>query len=120
MFNENCLTYEKCSEMIKKGRAVVDGCKAKKLAKNTYLYFDGESYHVRLWNTDIVSVLPGNRWILDNGGWWTKLSSERINRYAPVQVRKDRGDWFYVLGDTVFPFERGKEISRDALFEELV
>lgn len=120
MFNENCLTYERCAEMIKKGRSTIDGCPAKKLAKNTYLYFDGESFHVRLWNTDIVSVLPNNRWILDNGGWWTKLSSERINRYAPVQIRKDRGEWFYVLGDTVFPFERGKEISRDALFEELV
>lgn len=120
MINENCLTYAKCTEMIKGGRSKIDNYPAKKLADNTYLYFDGESYHVRLWDTDIVSVLPGNRWILSNGGWWTKLSSERINRYAPVQVRKDRGKWFYVLGDTVFPFENGKEISRDALFEELV
>lgn len=120
MINENCLTYAKCTEMIKGGRSKIDNYPAKKLAENTYLYFDGESYHVRLWNTDIVSVLPGNRWVLDHGNRKTKLTSERINRYAPVIVQKSRGEWFYVLGGTAFPFECGREISRDALFEELV
>jgi len=120
MVNTNCLTYEKCAQLLQTGRAKIDGCRAKKLENNTYLYHDGEAFHVRVHQTDVVSILPENTWVLRTGGWYTKLTSERINTYAPVQIWKHRGDWFYTIGGATFEFKNGVRISKEDIVEELI
>lgn len=120
MINENCLTYEKCARLIQTGRSNINGCRAKKLEKNTYLYYDGEAFHVRVHQTDVVSILPENIWILRSGGWYTKLTRERINTYSPVNVWQHDRDWFYTIGGTTFNFENGVRISKEDIIINLL
>jgi len=120
MLNYNFLTYDKCIELIKGGRSKIDGYKAKKLGNNTYLYFDGHAYHVRLYRTDIVSVLPQNEWILRSGGWYTPLTKDRINTYNPVRLYQENYEWFFIVGGERHDFYDGIHISKELLVEELL
>jgi hypothetical protein len=51
-------------------------------------------YAIRLHNTDVVTLHPDGCYTLDSGGWRTVTTKDRINRYAPVSVASDRGQWY--------------------------
>lgn len=116
------LTFNECAVMIKKGRSTVDGFPARKLKKNTYLYYDGNSFHVRLYNTDVVSILPKNAWVIRSGGWRTPLTKDRIHEYAPVRISQAKNTWYYSIGSgrKLFDFSEGVLISAEHIVEEYI
>lgn len=71
------------------------GRDSRKLENNTYLKrrADG-SMAVVLHQTDVVTYHPDGRITLDSGGWRTMTTKDRINKYAPINLWQDRGQWF--------------------------
>lgn len=65
------------------------------LENNTTLHRreDG-SLAVQLHNTDVVTYLPDGRIRLDSGGWKTRTTKDRINRFAPVWLWQEDGSWY--------------------------
>lgn len=96
------MDYKTASELIKGGR---NG--RKKLANNTYLMPVKSGIAVRLHDTDIVTIHPNNDCTLNTGGWMTKTTKERINRYSPVLIHQTNGIW-YVKGQV---FTDGMKVS---------
>lgn len=90
------LDYKKCEEEFAKARtSVIFNVKCKKIANNTYLFKNGDTYDIRFYSTDIVSVEKDGNYHVRNGGWWTRSTLERINKYAPVTFRQCNYDWYY-------------------------
>ena len=67
---------------------------SKKLANNTYLLKDGENFVIRLHETNIVTITPKNHYILNNGGWQTVTTKDRMNRYLPCNIYQEKGLWY--------------------------
>jgi len=67
---------------------------SKKLANNTYLLKDGENFVIRLHETNIVTITPKNHYILDNGGWQTMTTKDRMNSYLPCNIWQEKGLWY--------------------------
>lgn len=73
----------------------------KKLDNNTYLHENGEDcFAIVLHDTAIVTFTKCGRVILHSGGWRTKLTKERMNRYLPpgYMVYSKRGVWYLGAG----------------------
>ena len=67
---------------------------SKKLANNTYLLKDGVNFVIRLHETNIVTITPKNHYILNNGGWQTMTTKDRMNRYLPCNIWQEKGLWY--------------------------
>lgn len=67
---------------------------SRKLENNTYLQQRGENITVKLHATDVVTYQPDGKIILDSGGWRTVTTKDRINRYAPINLWQDKGQWY--------------------------
>lgn len=68
---------------------------SKKLENNTYLVRrEGEALAVRLHDTDVVTYFPDGRIQLNSGGWRTPTTKDRINKFAPVNLWQEKGQWF--------------------------
>lgn len=88
------LTIERCRELLGKRET-------KKLANNTYLRrldaSEGESYAVRLHETDVVRIEPtrggATFYTLRTGGWATSTTKDRINAYGPVHIYSEKKVW---------------------------
>lgn len=81
--------------------------KAKKIANNTYLIDNGDSRAIRLHDTDILTEHKG--WItLNNGGWQSKTTKERMNTYLPdgVYITQKNYEWF--VNDK--PYKNGMKV----------
>ena len=86
------MNYKEANELL------IGRCRnSRKLANNTYLHRNGEDICVRLHNTDVVTFKPNGEAILDSGGWKTVTTKERINKYSPVGVFQNKGQWY--IGD---------------------
>jgi hypothetical protein len=62
---------------------------------------DPERIAVQYHDTDVVTYHADGGVTLNSGGWRSQTTKERINEYAPVYLRQERGIW-YLSGDTVF------------------
>ena len=67
---------------------------SRKLENNTYLQRRGDNLAVRLHATDVVTYRPDGKIILNSGGWRTVTTKDRINKYAPINLWQDKGQWF--------------------------
>ena len=67
---------------------------SKKLANNTYLLKDGVNFVIRLHETNIVTITPKNHYILNNGGWQTMTTKDRLNKYLPCNIYQEKGLWY--------------------------
>lgn len=74
------LTYSEAKDLMSTARNPRAG---KPLQNNTRLYERTYGYAVKLHATDVVTVLPGNRWEISTGGWDTPTTWKRIRAYAP-------------------------------------
>lgn len=68
----------------------------RKIANNTYLErLVDNSIAVRLHATDVVVIFPDDVVVLNSGGWRTKTTKDRLNRFAGpftvVSERRERG-----------------------------
>ena len=69
---------------------------SRKLENNTYevTYKDG-CRAIRLHRTDIVTFRPDGKFAINSGGWNTRITKSRINKYCKtVRVWAKRGEWY--------------------------
>lgn len=83
------LTYTEAQDLMKKARHG-----RRKLENNTYLEERGDSFAIRLHDTDIVMIHPNGVYTLDSGGWRTVTTKDRISHYSPAVVSSVKHRWF--------------------------
>src|SRR3954451_23828730 len=69
------------------------------LQNNTRLFQRGDSYAVRLHNTDVIIFNSDDTFTLRAGGYRTVTTLDRIRSYAPVNntLISEGGEWFVRL-----------------------
>ena len=69
----------------------------KRIAHKTWLEKERNSFKVTLHNTVVIEN-TGTEIILNSGGWRTRTTKERINRFLPAgyRVYQKSFDWFVV------------------------
>jgi hypothetical protein len=86
---------------------------SRKLENNTYLErLDNDTLGVRLHRTYVVKIHRDGTFTLDNGGWRTVTTKDRINSYAPVRLYQQKHVWYLGNGEGgTMPFERGMKVD---------
>lgn len=96
------LTYNKCQELYKKARwCKLIGQRGVRLENNTYLIHYGghnDVYTVKLHRTDIIKISK-TAWTITHGGWTTKLTADRVNKYSMIDVFRRDWEWYYHFGN---------------------
>lgn len=83
------------------------------LENNTRLVKRGDDrYAVKLHGTDVVTYHADGRVTLATGGWKTRTTKNRINKYAPVRIVQRDYEW-YVDGHKWRDVRRGEGYYRD-------
>lgn len=116
------MTYEEADALLQ-GRNE----HSRKVGNNTYLRRRGEDIALQLHATDVLTFHRDGSVTLDNGGWKTKTTKERIHDYLPKPygLQQIKGAWYvfeyvwkaYTYGDgegwhypdspNLLPFENG-------------
>lgn len=66
----------------------------KKIANNTYLVpLEDGAVAVRLHDTNVLTILPDNSYILNSGGWQTVTTKARINEFSSARLCQKNGLW---------------------------
>ena len=69
---------------------------SRKLENNTYevTYKDG-CRAIRLHRTDIVTFRPDGKFAINSGGWNTRITKSRINKYCnTIRIWAKQGKWY--------------------------
>lgn len=66
----------------------------KLVANNTVRYMSGGREIVRLHQTDIVTKHPDGTYELSTGGWKTRTTQDRLNRFSPARIYSKSGSWY--------------------------
>jgi hypothetical protein len=84
----------------------------RKVGNNTYaeILHDG-SVGIMLHSTYVVRIHEDGTYTLNNGGWRTIITKDRINKYCPYYVFQKNYEWFVKKGDKTFPFMSGMVIG---------
>ena len=79
----------------------------RKIARNTWLVgnpdgpLNGTPIIVQLHQTAIVVLLPNGHYTLHSGGWQTRTTKERIERFSPARITSCRTGWYVTVGGFV-------------------
>lgn len=87
------LTFLDCVELIKRGRYG-----RKKLANNTYLYFDSNVFIITLHGYPIIKIQPNNDVSVSNCGWYTQTTKRRINQFTNSRIYQKNFIWYFGNG----------------------
>ena len=101
------LTYQDAEERLLRPRPK----DSKIIARNTVLHRAGDDIAIRFHNTDIVVISPQNIYTLNNGGWQTAHTKERINRYAPVNIWQRDFQWYVSTLEGQVDFYNGMQVD---------
>ena len=101
------LTYQDAEERLLRPRPK----DSKIIARNTVLHRVGDDIAIRFHNTDVVTISPQNVYTLDNGGWFTVTTKERINRYAPVRIWQRDFQWYVNTLEGQVGFYSGMQVD---------
>lgn len=72
-----------------------------KLCHETYLEeIDNNTMGIRYHGTYIVKIHANGNFTLDNGGYRTKTTKQRINEYSPARIFQKNFEWY--CGNVVF------------------
>lgn len=88
----------------------------RKLANNTYLEVNEDSFGVRLHDTQIIQWYEDGRIILNTDGWTTVTTKDRMNRALSPDwnVYSDRGVWYVARsGTATHPYSDGMTLFPD-------
>lgn len=99
------MRYSELNQMLK-GR----NAQSKKWANNTYLHRRGDNIALQYHSTDVATFFPDEDVVLDNGGWFTSTTKERINWAIGNRLSQRNGVW-YIDGD--IRFENGITLKAD-------
>ena len=79
---------------------------AKKVDNSTFevTYKDG-CRAIRLHTTDVVTFRPDGSFFINTGGWLTRTTKDRINKYCSgkINVWQVAYEWYVANGKTEFP-----------------
>jgi hypothetical protein len=79
------MTFEECLNYPKRSG---------KLDHNTFLVRrDADTFAVVLYSTAVVLIHRDGTYTLDNGGWPTPTTKDRINRFSPARVAQEKKRW---------------------------
>lgn len=67
---------------------------SRKIANNTYLIRHDNYLALRYHSTEVVKFYPDNSIVLDNGGWFTSTTKERINMAIGNKLYQSKGVWY--------------------------
>ena len=84
---------------------------SKIIARNTLLHRVGDNIAIKFHNTDVVTISPQNIYTLNNGGWQTVTTKERINRYAPVDIVQRDFSWYIDTLEGRLEFYNGMQVD---------
>jgi hypothetical protein len=116
MNRRSLLTFQRCNDMFRKAKLCSKiGEKAVRLENNTYLTRNTDHYSVLLHWTDVVDIYP-DKWVVRHGGWMTKTTKDRIEKYAPISITQRSWLW-YVHGED---FQNGMEVTKEDILEQLI
>jgi len=62
-------------------------------------------YAVRYHNTNVVTIHADGTYTIDNGGFRTNSTKERINLYSPVNIYRKDFEWYFADGK---PYVNGR------------
>lgn len=91
----------------------LNGRDSRKIGNNTYLRRRGTSIAVVLHASDVVTYRPDGSVVLDNGGWFTATSKDRLTNFSPWLVYQEARVWHVRLPGGDVEFERGMRITKD-------
>jgi hypothetical protein len=86
----------------------------RKLENNTYLLRLGPHvWVIRLHSTNVVTYFDDGRIILNNGGWDTKVTRDRMSSYSPARITRYRSTTYVQANHWRFarPFENGVDVG---------
>lgn len=102
-------------DVFEKPQGKLQAVKSKKIANNTRLIVNGSRRAIRLHSTDIL--VEHNGYItLDNGGWDTLTTRNRISKYLPkpYYIARDKGKSYLATSwdkATWIPFKNGLKVK---------
>ena len=74
-------------------------------------------YGIKYVDTVVVEILPNDNYVLNNAGFYTKTTKERINQYAPVRLGQAKSLWYLYNGDynnrIATPFFNGITVDKE-------
>ena len=83
------------------------------LENNTRLVECGNDYAVRLHRTDIVTLREDGDIVLRTGGWKTRTTKQRLNKYAPTgHIFQEDGRWYISTDNEVLLWSEATDIVR--------
>ena len=88
---------------------------SRKLANNTYLNKRGENtVAVTLHNTDILTYHADGRVIINNGGYETNVTRDRINQFAPAgfAVKTVKRAWIAIRYGVESLYQNGVNVAQ--------
>lgn len=88
------MNYTQAQEILAKGR----NKDSRTIANNTRVIRRGECIAIQLHQTDILTIWPDNRVLLDVGQWRTVTSKARLNEYLPSgwRITQTKNVWYLV------------------------
>lgn len=94
------MNFQEAASQFAKAR---DKTVGKKIANHTYVVQVGESYAIRLHNTNIVTFHMDGSIVLFSGGYRTATTKERMNTALAanrIHISQKNGLWYVESGDT--------------------
>ena len=78
---------------------------ARKVASNTWFarLKNGVSIY-KFHNTEIIRIVPTGHIYLNNGGWPTATTKNRMNEFANTQIYQRNWDWYVVWKGKTFQY----------------
>ena len=98
---------------------ITNGRDSRKIGNNTYaIKVADDCYAIKLHNTHVVTAYLDGRIVLDNGGWYSATTKNRMHEYLPngVGVRQAKGDWFVTVDQwqSTVPYRNGMTLMQDS------
>lgn len=82
--------------------------KRRKLCNNTYIEHIGNGcIGIKLHDTYIVKMYPNGDYELNSGGFRSKTTKNRINKYSPIKIYQRGFEWYYGNDN---PFVNGMKV----------
>lgn len=113
------VTYESLAREFEKGKfSARFREKCKKFENNTYIFNRDGVFCIMYHHTDIVSVDKENTYYIENGGWFTRTTLDRMNRYLPIRFWQKNNRWYYTLNGKLIEFTGTCTITQEELRED--
>jgi hypothetical protein len=86
----------------------------KKLANNTYaVRRELGAIAVLLHNADVVTYFPDGKIVLNDGGYRTSTTKDRMNCFSPVRISQCKGIWTFAYGSQEHTYANGCTLNPD-------